>query len=142
LRICKEGKILQKKIISMGRLLFLSIVLCFTGCSSQVKLPDNPIVFEISYDNDNPTIIWNNKEYIACGNFTGTKLIGKCLGYYKDYADDKIYVCQLKEQSEEDWLIDTLNLDNCNEGIIYKEKNVTLIPDELKEYTEGWNESD
>jgi hypothetical protein len=130
---------LQKKIISIGGLLLLSMVLCFTSCSSQVKLPDNPIIFEINNDTDDTILIWNDKEYVACGIFTGTKLIGKCLGYYKDYQDDKIYVCQLKGQSEEDWLIDTLNLGNCNEGVIYKEKNVTLIPDRLKEYTESWN---
>jgi hypothetical protein len=122
----------------MGGLLLLSIVLCFAGCSSKVKLPDDPIVFEISYDNDDPTIIWNNKEYVACGIFTGTGLIGKCLGYYKDYTDDKDYVCQLKGQSEEDWLISTAGLDYCNDGVIYKEKNVTLIPDKIKEYIDSY----
>lgn len=124
---------IKNKIISIRGALFLSIILCLTSCGSQLKLPDNPIVFEYDYADD-ATIIWNNKEYIACGIFTGTKLIGNCLGYYNDQTNDKIYVCQLKGHSEEDWLIDTLALENCNEGIIYKEKSVTLIPDDIKEY--------
>lgn len=125
----------KNKIISIGGPLLLSIILCLTSCGSHLKLPDNPIVFEVNYADD-VTIIWNNKEYIACGTFTGTKLIGNCLGYYNDQTNDKIYVCQLKGHSEEDWLIDTISLENCNEGTIYKEKSVTLIPDEINEYVD------
>lgn len=123
----------KNKIVSIGITLLLSISICLTSCGYHLELPDNAIVFDISYDDD-VTIIWNNREYIACGTFTGTKIIGKCLGYYDDQMKSKIYVCQLKGQSEENWLIDTIKLRNCNEGTIYKEKSVTSIPDEIKDY--------
>ncbi len=95
--------------------------MCLTACDYSLKLPDDPIVFEVNYDND-VTLVWNNREYVYCGIFTGTKIIGKCLGYYTDKTNSKIYVCQLKGQPEGEWLIDTTALESCNEGSIYKEK--------------------
>ena len=133
-----SGKVvisMPKKTIAIGCSLLAAIMICLTACGSSLKLPDDPIVFEVNYDND-VTLVWNNREYVSCGTFTGTKIIGKCLGYYTDKTNSKIYVCQLKGQSEEEWLIDTIALDGSNEGSIYKEKNVISIPGEIKEYME------
>lgn len=123
----------MKKKIMLSCFVVLCAVMVLTSYTHKVKLPDNPIVFEMD-DSDDVTLIWNNKEYICCGIFTGDKLVGKCLGYYKDYADEKILVCELKGQSSDEWLVDTLALDNCNEGGIYKEKSVSAVPDSIKEY--------
>lgn len=126
---------MNKKIVTIGCSLLAALMMCLNACGSSIKLPDDPIVFEVNYDND-VTLVWNNREYVYCGIFTGTKIIGNCLGYYTDKTNSKVYVCQLKGQSEGEWLIDTIALENCNEGAIYKEKNVTSIPGEIKEYME------
>lgn len=126
---------MTKKTIAIGCSLLVAIMMCLTACGSSLKLPDDPIVFDVNY-NDDVTLVWDNREYVYCGNFTGTKIIGNCLGYYTDKTNSKIYVCQLKGQSEEEWLIDTIALESCNEGSIYKEKNVASIPGEIKEYIE------
>lgn len=125
---------MRKKII-LGSFVFLCAVMVLINCTHKVTLPKDPIVFEID-TSDEVTLLWNDKEYVCCGIFTGDKLVGKCLGYYKDYAEEKILVCELKGQSSDEWLVDTLALNNCNEGGIYKEKNVSVVPDSIKEYIE------
>lgn len=126
---------MTKKTIIIGCALLAVVMICLTAYDSSLKLPNDPIVFEVNYDNE-VTLVWNNREYVYCGVFTGAKIIGKCLGYYTDKTNSKIYVCQLKGQSEEEWLIDTIALEGCNEGAIYREKNVTSIPRDIKAYME------
>lgn len=123
---------MRKKFV-LGGFVLLCAFIAFINCTHKVTLPKDPIVFEID-ESDEVTLLWNNKEYVCCGIFTGDKLVGKCLGYYKDYTDEKILVCELKSQSSDEWLVDTLALDNCNEGSIYKEKSVSVAPDSIKEY--------
>lgn len=63
--------------------------------------------------------------------------VGDCIGYYKNEGS-KVYVCKLKGQSEDEWLVDDLGLDNCNEGMIFREKNTKSIPSGLASDYE-WN---
>lgn len=120
------------------QLLFIIVVLLFVfaSCGTKVALPDNAIVFETGETDDYAYIIWEEKKYVPYCSSESDQ-IGDCLGYYEEDGE-KIYVCELKGQSSDKWLIDTLNLENCNEGMIYKQENVTEIPEGLSsEY--AWN---
>lgn len=121
----------MKKIFEIFAMLVLLV-----SCTSTAKLPDNPILFKIKANKEYTSITWNDKEYISYCPLSPS-LVGNCLGYYIE-DDNKIYVCELKGKSSEEWIIDTLNLDLCNEGMIYREINTTNIPEDLQsEYK--WN---
>jgi len=127
-----------KKKVSIALALLL-LLITMPGCSKQqVELPDNPVVFETVDNGDYMSIKWNDKEYVPYCAFNPSQ-VGKCLGYYVGDDGEKVYVCELKGQSSVNWLVDTFALENCNEGMIYREKNATSIPDGLKsDY--GWNQ--
>jgi predicted small lipoprotein YifL len=128
----------MKKIISIT-LVSLLLLIGLTGCGKQqLELPDKPVVFETTDNGDYISIKWNEKEYVPYCSFSPSQL-GECLGYYLADDGEKVYVCELKEQSSDEWLVDTIALKNCNEGMIFKEKNTTNIPDGLESDYE-WNQ--
>lgn len=51
----------------------------------------------------------------------------------------KIYICELKGQSSEEWIADTLDLNFCNDIMVYKEITVDAIPDGMSSEYE-WNQ--
>ena len=112
------------------------ILLLLLGCGSRLQLPDNPIIFDTKEADGHMSIIWDDKEYVPFCAFDPSQ-VGACIGYYKSNGD-KIYVCKLKGQSEEEWLVDVLGLDNCDEGMVFREKNTTNIPSGLSSDYE-WN---
>ncbi len=112
------------------------ILLVLVGCGSELKLPDNPVVFDTKDNGTYMSIIWDDKEYVPFCAFDPSQ-VGDCIGYYKN-EDSKVYVCKLKGQSEDEWLVDDLGLDNCNEGMIFREKNTKSIPSGLASDYE-WN---
>lgn len=123
---------MKKILLIFPVLLFVSLA----GCGSKSKLPDHPIVFETKVNDSYLSILWSDKEYLPfCA--VDPSQVGDCIGYYKNDRN-KIYVCQLKGQSSDEWIVDSLNLDNCNEGMIYKEKNTPDIPNALSSDYE-WN---
>lgn len=117
-------------------LIIIALLFAFTSCGTKVALPENAIAFETGETEDYAYIIWEERKYVPfCASEPA--LVGDCLGYYEEDGE-KNYVCEMKGQSSVEWLVVTLNLDNCNEGMIYKEEHVTVIPDGLSsEY--AWN---
>lgn len=122
---------MKKRIFAMFTMLML-----LGGCSYKVELPADHILFETKVNDEYMSIIWDDKEYIPYCPLSSSQ-IGNCLGYYME-DDNKIYVCELKGQSSEEWIVGTLNLDFCNEGMIYREINTTNILESLSSEYE-WN---
>lgn len=101
------------------------LVLTLSGCGYDKS---NPIIFEKGTNEEYSYIIYQSKEYLpytACNS----KYITKYLGYIKDDKQDEIYT--FKDYFEEEWLADVLNTGATKECMLYKEKNVTNIPDGL-----------
>lgn len=112
------------------------IMLLLFGCGSQMKLPDKPVVFDTKNNKGYVSIISADKEYVPYCAFKPSQ-VGDCIGYYVDNGE-KIYVCQLKGQSSDEWIVDVLDLENCNEGMIFREIDTTNIPEGLSSDYE-WN---
>ncbi len=112
------------------------ILFLLVGCGSKLKLPDNPVVFDTIEKDEYMSIIWCNKEYVPFCAFDPSQ-VGDCIGYYENNGN-KIFVCKLKGQSPDEWIVDDLGLDNCDEGMIFREKRTTDIPNDLSSDYE-WN---
>ena len=112
------------------------MVFLLVACGSKLQLPENPVVFDTKETDEYTSIIWGDREYVPFCALEPSQ-VGECIGYYEDEGN-KIYVCKLKGQSSNEWLVDVLNLDNCNEGMIFKEKRISNIPDGLSSGYE-WN---
>ena len=112
------------------------ILLLLAGCGSKLQLPDNPVVFDTKDNGVYMSIIWGDKEYVPYCAFDPSQ-VGECIGYYES-SGHKIFVCKLKGQSEDEWLVDAIGLDNCDEGMIFREKKTTSIPSGLSSDYE-WN---
>ena len=102
------------------------ILLILVGCGSKLVLPDNPVVFDTKDNGKYMSIIWGDKEYVPYCTFDSTQ-VGDCIGYYMNEGSI-VYVCKLKGQSEDEWLVDNLGLNICNEGMVFREKNTQNIP--------------
>lgn len=113
------------------------ILFLLVGCGSKLELPDNPIIFDTKVNDGYLSIVSEEKEYVPYCAFEPSQ-VGDCIGYYIDNGD-KIYVCKLKGQSSDEWIVDVLDLDNCNEGMIFREKSTTHIPYGLS-YEYEWNQ--
>jgi hypothetical protein len=112
------------------------ILFLLVGCGSKLQLPDNPVIFDIKESDEYASIIWGNKEYVPFCAFDPSQ-VGDCIGYYENEGS-KVYVCKLKGQSEDEWLVTDLGLDNCDEGMVFREKNTRKIPSGLSSDYE-WN---
>jgi hypothetical protein len=112
------------------------ILFLLVGCGSKLKLPDNPVVFKTKENDGYMSIIRGNKEYVPFCAFDPSQ-VGDCIGYYKNDGN-KVFVCKLKGQSPDEWIVDVLSLSNCNEGMILREKSTTNIPNGLSSDYE-WN---
>ena len=123
----------MKKIIY---LIPVFIMLLLFGCGSKTELPDKPVVFDIKKYDGYISIVAGEKEYVPYCAVEPSQ-VGDCIGYYEDNGD-KIYVCKLKGQSSDEWIVDVLDLESCNEGMIFREISTTNIPKGLSSEYE-WN---
>lgn len=112
------------------------ILLLLVGCGSKLQLPNNPVVFDTKDNGVYMSIISSDKEYVPFCAFDPSQ-VGECIGYYESNGH-KVFVCKLNGQSEDEWLVDDLGSDNCDEGMIFREKNTTKIPSGLSSDYE-WN---
>lgn len=95
----------------------------------------NPIIFEKSETEDYTCIIYQDREYVPYCAFSPEER-EKYLGYVNEDKKDEIYT--VKGYSEEEWLINYLDSGMMNDCMLYKEKNVTNIPEGVfSEYE--WN---
>lgn len=121
---------MKKKVL---RIIILGVcIFGLTGCGYDKS---NPIVFEQASTENYAYIIYGNREYVpysACNPKDRTKY----LGYIKGDEQDEIYT--FKNYSEEEWLINLLNTGATKECMLWKEKNVTNIPEGLSSEYE-WN---
>lgn len=91
----------------------------------------DPIIFEMLVAKDYAYIKYNENEYVPYSAVSPADR-GEYLGYIKDDKTEEIYT--FKGYSKDEWLISYCN----GEGMLFKEKNVTNIPDGLtSEYQ--WN---
>jgi hypothetical protein len=123
----------MKKIIYIIPIIVLMLL---SGCGSKIKLPENPVVFETKVNDNYLSIVRDDKEYVPFCAVEPSQ-VGKCIGYYENDGG-RIYVCELKGRSPDEWIVDVLSLDNCDEGMIFREKNTKEIPDGLSSDYE-WN---
>lgn len=103
-----------------------------------IKLPDEniePIIFEQQVNDDYASIIYEGREYVPYCAISPRER--DCyLGYVGEDEQDKVYTC--KNYLEEEWLISSLETGATTECMLYKEKDVTNIPDGLSSEYE-WN---
>lgn len=95
------------------------------SCSSAVRFPDDPVLFTAKENGQYLSIIWDDKEFVPFCPGSRTQM-DKCLGYYLD-GDDIVYICSLKMQSADEWIIDYSG-EECSKLMIYREKNTKKIP--------------
>ena len=130
----------MRKIKFLVSIVFVVYFLC--GCGSREQLPDNPIVYEQGTNGEYVYFKYGEKIFVPyCPYESG--YLGDCIGYCDIPADDysdasKVYIFELKGYSSDEWIIETLALENCNEGMIFREVNTTNIPDGLASEYE-WN---
>ena len=128
---------MNKKVIITICIVILILII---GAFAWIKLNNtfdksNPIIFEKGSNDNYSYVIYQNKEYVpysACSPKDRTKY----LGYIKDDEQNEIYT--FKNYSEEEWLINLLDTGATKECMLYKEKNVTNIPEGLSSEYE-WN---
>ena len=95
----------------------------------------NPIISEKGSNDNYSYIIYQGREYVPYCAISSTE-IDSYLGYIGEDKQDEIYT--VKGYSEEEWLINLLDTGATKECMLYKEKNVTNIPEGLSSEYE-WN---
>lgn len=119
---------------NMIGIIMVLIVWCFSGCGSNTN-NNEIIIFNQKVNEQYLSIIWNDREYVPYCAIEPSKR-GDYLGYVKGDSDVEIYT--LDGYSNEEWLIDYLNLEIGGEAMLYKEISVQDIPDGF--YSEyDWN---
>lgn len=110
---------------------------------SPMQIPENPRVYEQKiYGDEYAYLTYEDKMFVPYCPYEA-EYLGECIGYYdipvSEYSDaGRIYVCELKGYSSEEWIIAVLDT-NCTEGMILREINATEIPEGLDtEYK--WNQ--
>ena len=124
-------------------LLGMVVVSLLTGCGSKLQLPDNPKEYEQRENSDvgYAYLVHEDKVFVPYCAYE-EKYLGSCIGYYDipttEYTDGgRVYVCELKGYSSDEWIIDFLDM-NCSEGMIWREVNTVDIPEGLNSEYE-WN---
>lgn len=117
----------------MNVIMMILIVLCFSGCGSEVK--NEITIFHQKVNEQYLSIIWDDREYVPYCAIEPSKR-GEYLGYMENDSNVEIY--ELDGYSSEEWIIDYLNLEIGGEAMLCKEVSVQNIPDGF--YSEyDWN---
>lgn len=123
---------MNKKVI-IG--IIIGLIVVIIGVLAWIKLnsfdKSNPIIFEQLVSEDYAYIVYKENEYVPYSAISPTDR-GKYLGYVKDDEVEEIYT--FKDYSQDEWLISY----SVGEAMLYKEKNVTDIPEGLSSEYE-WN---
>ena len=123
---------MNKKIVIAICVVILIIIGAFVIIKMQnVFYKLNPIVFEQSKTENYKYIIYKDKRYVPYSAINSTQK-GSYLGYVGDNKTDEIYT--FKQYSKDEWLIFYSN----GESMLFKEQNVTNIPESLTSEYE-WN---
>ena len=128
---------MNKKVVIAICIVILVLII---GAFAWIKLNNtfdrsNPIIFEKGSNDNYSYIIYQNREYVPYCAYS-SKEREKYLGYIGEDKQDEIYT--VKGYSEEEWLINLLDTGATKECMLYKEKNVTNIPEGLSSEYE-WN---
>ena len=122
-----------------------AIIICLlSGCGSAAELPQNPIVYEMGINEEEGYAYLTEGNHIFVPYCAYSKgYLGDCIGYCDIPADEyteasRVYILELKGYSPDEWIVETFALNNCNEGMIWREVNATHIPDGLTSEYE-WN---
>lgn len=137
----ENSNTIRKQVI----LIAISIIgiLFLFGCGTKKTLSDNPVVFEQGVNEEYAYLSADGRIYVPYCPFE-QKYLGNCIGYCDISGDEntgasRLYIYELKGYSSEEWIIETLDLDNCNEGMILREINAVNIPEGLESEYE-WNQ--
>ena len=119
------------KQIMFSLILIVGSLILLTGCQDK----SNPIIFQKESNEEYAYIIYEGKEYVPyCAIFNNDR--GEYLGHIKDDEQEEIYT--YKSYSKDEWFISFNKIGLGGESMLFKEKNVTNIPDGLSsEY--NWN---
>lgn len=128
----------MKKVI-----LIISVIASFalSGCGVSVKMPDDPIIFEINKAGEYAYLSVDDKVYVPYCPYD-IKYLGDCIGYYDLQGDEytsggKIYVYEFIGYPSDEWIID-FDAEGGKDGMILREINTTNIPEGLRSEYE-WN---
>ena len=126
----------KKVIIAICTVILILII----GAFAWIKLNNtfdksNPIIFEKGSNDNYSYIIYQGREYVPYCAISSTER-DSYLGYIGEDKQDEVY--KVKGYSEEEWLINLLDTGATKEYMLYKEKNVTNIPEGLSSEYE-WN---
>ena len=127
------------------RLICSMVTICLlSGCGSATKLPEDSVVYVMGINEEEgySYLTEESKIYIPYCAYK-KEYQGDCIGYCDIPADEyteasRVYIFELKGYSSDEWIIETLALDHCNEGMILREVNAVNIPDGLESEYE-WN---
>ena len=143
--ICmKKNKFMD--IATLTRLAVSTIaVICFLGgCGAEARLPEDPILYEwgTNKEEGHSYLKYEDKIFVPYCPYE-VKYLGDCIGYCDIPADEdtdasRVYIFEFKGYSSDEWVIETLGLNNCNEGMIFREISTEEIPEGLTSEYE-WN---
>lgn len=120
-------------------------MICFLGgCGMRAGLPDDPAVYEwgINKEEGHSYMEYGDKIYVPYCPYEA-RLLGDCIGYCDIPADEyvdasRVYIFELEGYSPGEWIVEMMELNNCREGMIFREVNAQEIPEGLVSVYE-WN---
>jgi hypothetical protein len=125
----EQGKVkIMKKIRVLGIIILTAVVLC--ACGGGQELADISTAEGDGY----MAIIWEERTYVPfCA--VSKNDCGTLIGYVNGDTGDR--VCEYKDYPSNEWIANYLTVDGG--ALLYKEVNVTNIPDGLQSEYE-WND--
>jgi hypothetical protein len=128
----KEDKLGEEKTMKKVVSMFLAVIMIVSVCAcSRQELADMTTEDNGSY----VTIVWDGKTYVPYAAIS-KRDCGKQIGIISGDENDKVYA--YKNYSTEMWIAEMYNSGLMDEPMLFREINVTDIPDGLSSEYE-WN---
>lgn len=135
------GKQDKRKHSKLAALLMAAGMSFLAGCGARLQLPETPIVYQQAVGDEYAYLTVGDKVYVPYCPYK-SNLLGKCIGYC-DIEESgetfRVYVCELKGYSSDQWIVEVLDTGYTREGAILREINTTEIPEGLSSEYE-WNQ--
>lgn len=133
----------ERKVTTMKRMIFMllmiiALTVSFCACSGQDSSEDLADMTTVSGDGY-VAISWNNNLYVPYCAISNSDL-GKQIGIVDGDNDDKVY--EYNGYSANEWIINIYESGLMDGAMLYREINVTDIPDGLQSEYEWNNNSD
>lgn len=142
----KKNKFMNAATLTGLAVSTIAVIFLLGGCGAGARLPEDPILYEwgLNTEEGYAYFKYEDKIFVPYCPFEA-KYLGNCIGYCDIPASaeeetdaSRVYIFELKGYSSDEWVIETLGLNNCNEGMIFREINTAEIPEGLTSEYE-WN---